>query len=71
MTKIKPMSDEKLLSTNDVAEELGISRQRVLQLVKSGRLNSLKIANVHLFKLEDLEPVRNRVAGKPKKKTGK
>jgi len=61
------MSDDKLLSTNDVADELGITRQRVLQLVKSGRLKSQKIANVHLFKLEDLEPVRNRVAGKPKK----
>ena len=61
------MSDERLLSTNDVAEELGITRQRVLQLVKSGRLKSEKIANVHLFRLGNLEPVKIRVAGKPKK----
>jgi excisionase family DNA binding protein len=59
---------DKLLSVTQAAEELGISRQRVLQLIKQERLAAQRFANVYMIYLKDLESVRQRAPGRPRKK---
>jgi excisionase family DNA binding protein len=53
------------ISTNDAADRLGITRQRVLQLINSGRLPAEKFANVYMIKPADLKQVENRPQGRP------
>ena len=56
-----------LISTNEAAERLGISRQRVLQLIEAGRLPATKFANVYMIRGEDLKQVEDRPQGRPPK----
>jgi excisionase family DNA binding protein len=53
------------LSTSQAAEILGISRQRVLQLIQQGSLKATKIASVYLIKKSDLVDVKDRKPGRP------
>ena len=55
------------LSTSEAAEELGVTRQRVLQLIESGRLRATKFANVYMIRKADLAAVEERVPGRPPK----
>jgi len=55
------------ISTNEAAERLGISRQRVLQLISSGRLQAEKFANVYMIREADLKGVADRPVGRPPK----
>jgi excisionase family DNA binding protein len=55
------------LSTNDAAERLGVSRQRVLQLIEAGRLPAMKFANVYMIRTDDLKQVEDRPQGRPPK----
>jgi excisionase family DNA binding protein len=57
---------EDYVSTNDAADALGISRQRVLQLIKTGRLKAEKFANVYMIHRPDLSAVEDRPQGRPK-----
>ena len=61
------MSD--LLSVTDAAKELEISGRRVQALITSGRLLAEKIGSSYVIKKADLEKVRDRPAGRPKKET--
>jgi excisionase family DNA binding protein len=56
---------EDYVSTNDAADALGISRQRVLQLIKTGRLKAEKFANVYMIHRPDLSAVEDRPQGRP------
>ncbi len=56
---------EDYVSTNDAADALGISRQRVLQLIKTGRLRAEKFANVYMIHRPDLSAVEDRPQGRP------
>jgi excisionase family DNA binding protein len=60
---------EDYVSTNDAAAALGISRQRVLQLIKTGRLRAEKFANVYMIHRPDLSAVEDRPQGRPPNKT--
>lgn len=60
---------DKLISTKEAAEKLGVSLRRVQALVTSGRLPAQKIGNSYVVREEDLELVKERKAGRPKKKT--
>jgi excisionase family DNA binding protein len=61
------MSAEGYISTTDAAERLGITRQRVLQLIEAGRLPASLFANVYMIREEDLKLVEVRTAGRPPK----
>ena len=56
------------VSTSEAAEILGVTRQRVLQLIQQGRLKATKLANVYLIKKSDLADVMDRKPGRPAKK---
>ncbi len=56
-----------LLTVNDVAEKLKISRWRVYQLIKAGRLPVEKFGAQFVIKPSDLKLVENRKPGRPKK----
>ncbi len=60
------MSD-KLLSTNEVAERLGVTAIRVRAMIRDGKLQSQKIGRDHLIKETDLELVKDRKPGRPAK----
>ena len=53
------------LSTRDAATRLGITPRRVLALVKSGRLPSVKIGPAHMILVTDLVKVTDRPNGRP------
>ena len=53
------------LSTRDAATRLGITPRRVLALVKSGRLPSVKIGPAHMILVADLVRVEDRPNGRP------
>jgi excisionase family DNA binding protein len=53
------------VSTSEAAEILGISRQRVLQLIQQGSLKATKLASVYLIKKSDLSAMKERKPGRP------
>jgi excisionase family DNA binding protein len=61
------MSAEEYISTTDAAERLGITRQRVLQLIEAGRLPAKLFANVYMIREADLKLVEDRRPGRPPK----
>ncbi len=64
-TKTTP---EDLLSTVDVAAELGITVTRVNVLIRQYRLKAVRIGKVWIIRRGDLDPVRNRPTGRPRNK---
>ena len=65
------MSDKVYLSTSETAQRLGISRQRVIQLITAGRLKAEKFANLYMIAEEELEKVLERPTGRPPKNAAK
>ena len=61
------MSTEDYISTTDAADRLGITRQRVLQLIEAGRLPAKLFANVYIIRTSDLSLVEERTPGRPPK----
>ena len=61
------MTDERLLTTPEVAERLGISTRRVLALIHAGRLPSQQFGRDHLVKESDLKHVKDRKTGRTRK----
>ena len=61
------MEKEKLLTTPEVAERLGVSPRRVLALIASGRLPSQQFGRDHVVKESDLKLVEDRKTGRPAK----
>jgi excisionase family DNA binding protein len=64
---IKSMVNERMLTTPEVADRLGISTRRVLALIYSGRLPSQQFGRDHLVKESDLNLVEDRKPGRPRK----
>ena len=67
MSKTRTAPDD-LLSTVDVAAELGITVTRVNVLIREGRLKAERIGKVWIIRRGDLDPVRDRPHGRPRKK---
>lgn len=65
---IRCMGEERLLTTKEAAEILGVHQSRIYALVNSGRLKAKRFSNVLIIKESDLEPVRERKPGRPSKK---
>jgi len=61
------MRNEEFISTTDAAARLGITRQRVLQLIEGGRLPASLFANVYMIRETDLKLVQTRTPGRPPK----
>ncbi len=61
----------KLLGTKEASERLAVSQQRIQALIKNGQLPAEKVGRDWLIKENDLELVRNRQAGRPKKAAAK
>jgi excisionase family DNA binding protein len=63
---MSPPASIGLLTTNETAAKLGVSRRRVLALVASGRLPAVRVGNQFLIQPADLAKVRDRKPGRPK-----
>jgi excisionase family DNA binding protein len=61
------MVSEKMLTTSEVAERLGVSLRRVRQLIEKGRLPSQQFGRDHLIKEANLKMVEDRKPGRPPK----
>jgi excisionase family DNA binding protein len=61
------MKSIELLSTMQAAERLGITRQRVFDLIESGRLPAFKIGRAYAIYESDLQLVAERKIGRPPK----
>lgn len=59
------------ITTQDAAEELGVSIRRVQALIASGRLPAQRVGSgvraIYLIARADLDSVRNRKPGRPGK----
>ncbi len=53
------------ITTNEAAGELGVTRQRVLQLIQDGRLKAEKFANVYMIPRGALSNIEERPMGRP------
>ena len=53
------------LTTAEVADRLGVTRARVLALIRAGRLPTVRAGPLHLIDPEDLEKVAVRKPGRP------
>lgn len=61
------MSQEHYITTNEAAGVLGVTRQRVLQLIQDGRLKAEKFANVYMIRRGDLDHIEEKPMGRPPK----
>lgn len=68
MIKSCPMTgQDNFITTNQAAKTLGVTRQRVLQLIQEGRLKAEKFANVYMILPGDLENIEEKPMGRPPK----
>ena len=67
MCIMRDMKADEYISTSDAARELGITRQRVLQLIKHDRLKAERFANIYMIRRADLTAVEDRQPGRPPK----
>jgi excisionase family DNA binding protein len=59
--------ETEFISTTEAASLLKITRQRVLDFIKDGRLSASKLGNVYMIRKSDLALVAERKTGRPKK----
>ena len=59
------------MTTREAAAELGVTTRRVIALITAGRLKARRVQTqrgpVYIIRIADLEAVRIRKAGRPKK----
>ena len=55
----------KVITTTDAAERLGVTRRRVLQYIKEGRVRADKMGRDYMVDLESVEEFRPRPTGNP------
>lgn len=59
------------ITTDEAAGELGVTPQRVRAMIRAGRLKAKTIGegnrSTHTIRREDLDAVRNRKPGRPRK----
>ena len=57
----------KMIGTTEAAKRLGVSSNRVRALIDSGRLKAQKIGREYAIDPKDLEAVKDRKVGRPRK----
>jgi excisionase family DNA binding protein len=60
-------ADMKLLTTNEAAAILGVTKWRIFALIRDGRLPAERFGNAYMIKESDLKLVEDRKPGRPKK----
>jgi excisionase family DNA binding protein len=65
--KFAAMNREDYITTNEAGDVLGVTRQRVLQLIQDGRLKAEKFANVYMIRRGDLSNIEEKPMGRPPK----
>jgi excisionase family DNA binding protein len=63
------MSKKQFLTTNEVAKELGVHQSRIYALIESERLPATRFGKSWLIEAKDIELVRERKVGRPKKES--
>jgi excisionase family DNA binding protein len=58
---------EKTFTTNQAAQELGVTPVRVRAMIRAGRLIAEKFGRDYIIKESNLELVRGRKTGRPSK----
>jgi excisionase family DNA binding protein len=61
------MTNERMLTTREVATQLNVTLRRVRQLIEEGRLPSQQFGRDHLIKEGDVKLVEDRKRGRPPK----
>jgi excisionase family DNA binding protein len=59
--------EDRLLTTNEVAERLGVTANRVRAMVTAGQLPFFRLGQVYVIREADLALVANRKVGRPPK----
>lgn len=57
----------KVIGTTEAASRLGVSPNRVRALIESGRLQAQKVGREYAINPSDLNAVRKRTPGRPRK----
>jgi excisionase family DNA binding protein len=73
LTICAPLADTggmKILTTEEAGQRLGIGKQRVRDLIESGRLPAKKFGRTWMIEEQDLKRVAVRKPGRPKKRKG-
>jgi excisionase family DNA binding protein len=60
-----------LLTTKQVAEQLGVTVKRIQAMIRDGRLPAEKFGRDYLIKESDLKLVEDRKPGRPSKQASK
>jgi excisionase family DNA binding protein len=61
------MRQDGYITTNEAGDYLGVTRQRVLQLIQEGRLKAEKFGNVYMIQRADLSNIESKPMGRPPK----
>lgn len=56
-----------LLTTKEVADRLGVTIKRIQAMIRDGRLPAEKLGRDYVIREQDLELVRDRKPGRPRK----
>jgi excisionase family DNA binding protein len=56
-----------IIGTTEAAKRLGVNTSRVRALIDSGRLKATKVGGAWLIDPKDLDAVKNRKPGRPRK----
>ena len=57
----------KIISTTEAARRLNVSPSRIRAMIDSGRLKAIKVGKVWLINPKDLDAVKYRKVGRPRK----
>lgn len=57
----------KIISTAEAAKRLGVTQSRVQKMIAAKRLKAIKIGREWLIDPKDLEPLKDRKVGRPRK----
>jgi excisionase family DNA binding protein len=61
------MNEDELLPTAEVASRLGVTRQRVLELITDGRLPATKVGRAYVVRSSDVASLKLFNVGRPPK----
>jgi excisionase family DNA binding protein len=59
----------KIISTAEAAKRLGVTADRVRKMIEAKRLKATKLGTVWLIDPKDLDAVKDRRVGRPRKAT--
>jgi excisionase family DNA binding protein len=57
----------KIIGTAEAAKRLGVTVSRVLKMIRAKRLKATKFGNVWMIDPKDLDAVKDRKVGRPRK----